>query len=168
VPLVIGTLVFVLIFLAIGLSVVLAAMRSGRKPGGNGPESRGARRAWGLGIGVVMLVLGIGLPALVLITNSNSHASDGAGGAHLNAAETHGRALFARNCSTCHTLGGSAAVGRVGPNLDTLNGGNVPKALVLNAIAKGRAQGNGQMPAGLLYGDDAKDVADYVARVSGR
>ena len=164
----IGTLVFVLIFLAIGLSVVLAAMRSGRKPGGNGPESPGTRRAWALGIGVVMLVLGIGLPALVLITNSNSHASEGAGGAHLNAAETHGRALFARNCSTCHTLGGSAAVGRVGPNLDTLNGGDLQQAFVLDAIAKGRAQGNGQMPAGLLYGNDAKDVAAYVARVAGR
>lgn len=164
----IGTLVFVLIFLAIGLSVVLAAMRSGRKPGGNGPESRGARRAWGLGIGIVMLVLGIGLPALVLITNSHSHASESAGGAHLTAAQTRGRELFAENCATCHTLDGSAAVGRVGPNLDLLNGGNLQKAFVLNAIAQGRARGSGQMPAGLLYGDDAKDVADYVSEVAGR
>jgi cytochrome c553 len=168
VPHVIGTLVFVLIFLAIGLSVVLAAMRSGRRPGGKGSESRGARRAWTVGLAVVMLVLGVGLPALVLISNSNSHASDGAGGAHLNVAETHGRALFARNCSTCHTLGGSSAVGRVGPNLDLLNGGNLQQGFVLDAIAKGRAQGNGQMPAGLLYGEDAKDVAAYVARVAGR
>lgn len=164
----IGTLVFVLIFLAVGLSVVLAAMRSGRRPGGNGSESRGARRAWTVGLGVVMLVLGIGLPALVLITNGNDHASDGAGGAHLNAAETRGRELFAHSCSTCHTLGGSSAVGRVGPNLDLLNGGNLQQAFVLDAIAKGRARGAGQMPAGLLYGDDAKDVAAYVARVAGR
>jgi mono/diheme cytochrome c family protein len=168
VPHVIGTLVFVLIFLAVGLSVVLAAMRSGRRPGGNGPESPGRRRAWAVGLGIVMLVLGIALPALVLITNSNSHASEGAGGAHLTAAETHGRELFAKNCATCHTLGGSSAVGRVGPNLDLLNGGDLKAAFVLDAIAKGRAQGNGQMPAGLLYGDDAKDVAAYVARVAGR
>lgn len=164
----IGTLVFVLIFLVVGLSVVLAAMRSGRKPGGNGPESRAARRTWSLGLGLVMLVLGVGLPALVLITNSHNHASDGAGGAHLTAAETSGRELFARNCATCHTLGGSSAVGRVGPNLDLLNGGNLQPAFVLNAIQQGRARGNGQMPAGLLVGDDAKNVAAYVAKVSGR
>jgi mono/diheme cytochrome c family protein len=168
VPLVIGTLVFVLIFLTIGLSVVLAAMRSGRPPAGSKSETRGARRAWGLGIALVIVVLGVGLPVLVLVTNGKDHASHGAGGVDLNASATKGRSLFARNCSTCHTLGGSNAVGRVGPNLDTLNGGNLKPAFVLDAIAKGRANGNGQMPAGLLYGQEAKDVADYVATVSGR
>lgn len=164
----IGTLVFVLIFLAIGLSVVLAAMRSGRPPAGSRPESRASRRAWGLGIALVILVLGIGLPVLVLVTNGEDGASRGAGGADLNAAATNGRELFARNCATCHTLAGSNAVGRVGPNLDTLNGGNLKPAFVLDAIQKGRANGNGQMPAGLLFGQDAKDVAEYVATVAGR
>jgi mono/diheme cytochrome c family protein len=164
---VIGTLVFVLIFLAIGLSVVLAAMRSGRPPGGK-PESRGARRAWGIGIAVVILALGVALPAVILVNNGDNHASEGAGGVKLNAAETNGRELFARNCSTCHTLAGSHAVGRVGPNLDTLNGGNLQPAFVLDAIEKGRARGNGQMPAGLLFGQDARDVAAYVSTVSGR
>ncbi|HEX5927292.1 MAG TPA: hypothetical protein VFY45_25980, partial [Baekduia sp.] len=62
----------------------------------------------------------------------------------------------------------SAAVGRVGPNLDTLNGGNLKPAFVLDAIEKGRARGAGQMPSGLLYGAEAKDVADYVSTVAGR
>jgi mono/diheme cytochrome c family protein len=168
VPLVIGTLVFVLIFLAVGLSVVLAAMRSGRPPAGSKPESRGTRRAWGLGIGLVILVVGLGLPALILINNGDDHASQGAGGAKLNASATNGRQLFAQNCATCHTLSGSNAVGRVGPNLDTLNGGNLKAAFVLDAIKNGRARGNGQMPAGLLVGRDAQDVADYVAAVAGR
>jgi mono/diheme cytochrome c family protein len=168
VPLVIGTLVFVLVFLAIGLSVVLAAMRSGRPAAGSRPESRGSRRAKALGIGLVILVVGIGLPALVLTTNGDDHASEGAGGVQLNAAATHGRQLFARNCSTCHTLAGSNAAGRVGPNLDTLNGGDLKPAFVLDAINKGRANGNGQMPAGLLFGQDARDVAQYVATVAGR
>jgi mono/diheme cytochrome c family protein len=168
VPLVIGTLVFVLIFLVIGLSVVLAAMRSGRPPAGSKPQSRGQRRAVGLGIGLVILVLGVGLPALVLLNNGESHASEGAGGAKLNASATKGRQLFARTCSTCHTLSGSNAVGRVGPNLDTLNGGNLKPAFVLDAIKNGRARGNGQMPADLLFGQDAQDVANYVATVSGR
>jgi mono/diheme cytochrome c family protein len=168
VPHVIGTLVFVLAFLAIGLSVVLAAMRSGRPPAGSRPESRGARRAWGLGIGLVILVVGIGLPLLVLVSNGEDHAKRGAGGVDLNASETTGRQLFAEKCATCHTLSGSNAVGRVGPNLDTLNGGDLKPAFVLDAIKNGRARGAGQMPAGLLYGADAQDVANYVATVAGR
>jgi mono/diheme cytochrome c family protein len=165
---VIGTLVFVLIFLAIGLSVVLAAMRSGRPPAGSKPESRGTRRAWGIGLAVVIVALGLALPALVLVNNGDNHAKHGAGGVELTSAETNGRTLFARNCATCHTLAGSNAVGRVGPNLDELNGGNLKPAFVLDAIAKGRARGAGQMPAGLLVGEDAKDVAEYVATVAGR
>jgi len=165
---VIGTLVFVLVFLAIGLTVVLVAMRSGRAASGPRRESRGARRAYGIGLGLVILVVGLGLPALVLATNGDNHASEGAGGVKLTAAETHGRQLFARNCATCHTLAGSHAVGRVGPNLDTLNGGNLQAAFILDAIKNGRARGNGQMPAGLLVGNDAKDVAAYVSAVAGR
>jgi mono/diheme cytochrome c family protein len=165
---VIGTVVFVLVFLAIGLSVVLAAMRSGRPPAGSKPASRGSRRAWGMGIAVVVVLLGVALPLLVLVSNNQNHASEGQGGVDLTAAQTNGRHLFAKNCSTCHTLAGSSAVGRVGPNLDTLNGGDLKPAFVLDAIEKGRARGQGQMPAGLLYGEDAKDVAEYVSTVAGR
>jgi cytochrome c553 len=165
---VIGTLVFVLIFLALGLGVVFAAMRSGRAPSGSKPESRGTARAWAIGIGVIVIVLGVGVPAVVAVSNSNNHASEGIGGVDLSVAQTNGRHLFARNCSTCHTLAGSNAVGRVGPNLDTLNGGNLKPAFVLDAIEHGRARGQGQMPAGLLYGQDARDVAEYVSAVAGR
>jgi mono/diheme cytochrome c family protein len=165
---VIGTLVFVLIFLVIGLTVVLAAMRSGRPPAGSKPETRGVRRAWGVGLGIVIIGLGLALPAVILVNNGDEHASHGEGGVQLTAAETNGRELFARNCATCHTLAGSHAVGRVGPNLDELNGGNLKPAFVLDAIAKGRARGAGQMPAGLLVGQDAKDVAAYVSTVAGR
>ena len=42
-----------------------------------------------------------------------------------------------------------------------------PKGLILDAIAKGRARGQGQMPAGLVDGQDAQDVAAYVAAVAG-
>jgi mono/diheme cytochrome c family protein len=165
---VIGTLVFVLAFLALGLSVVLAAMRSGRPLAGSKKETRAQRRAWGVGIAVLIAALGVALPVAVAVNNGEDHASQGIGGVKLNAAQTNGRALFAEKCSTCHTLAGSHAVGRVGPNLDTLNGGTLKPAFVLDAIKNGRASGNGQMPSGLLYGDDAKDVADYVSTVSGR
>ena len=40
-------------------------------------------------------------------------------------------------------------------------------ALVENAIKLGRANGNGNMPALLLNGADAKNVAAYIAAVAG-
>jgi mono/diheme cytochrome c family protein len=166
---VIGTVVFILFFLALGLSVVLIAMRSGRAPAGSRRESRGARRAWSVGIGLVILVIGLGLPVLVLATNHHGHAKRGPGGVDLTTAEVKGRAMFATTCSTCHTLDGSNSVGRVGPDLDALVVGvQNKKAFVLDAIKNGRANGNGNMPAGLFYGPEANEVAAYVAAVAGR
>ncbi|MEA2255541.1 MAG: hypothetical protein QOG35_1586, partial [Solirubrobacteraceae bacterium] len=49
-------------------------------------------------------------------------------------------------------------------NLDNLH---PPRALVLDAIEQGRARGQGQMPAGLVDGQDAKDVAAFVVAVAG-
>jgi mono/diheme cytochrome c family protein len=56
-------------------------------------------------------------------------------------------------------------VGKVGPNLDQLH---PPQALVIDAIRKGRARGQGQMPANLVDGQDAQEVAAFVAKVGGR
>ncbi|HEU4975193.1 MAG TPA: cytochrome c [Baekduia sp.] len=164
----IGTIVFVLAFVVLGLGVVAVAMRSGRHPDPNRRPSRAQRRAWGSSIALFMVVVGIGVPLLVLITNSSSHAQQGPSGVDLTEAQAHGRQLFAENCATCHTLSASHAVGRVGPNLDQLNGGNLTPAFVLDAIKNGRARGMGNMPAGLLTGQDAKDVASYIAAVAGR
>jgi mono/diheme cytochrome c family protein len=167
VPRVIGTIAFVLIFVVIALAVLSAAMRSGRRrtAAGRTSESRGTRRAWGFGLPLAMLVIGVGVPLLVLVVNGNSHAEKGPAGVDLNAAQAHGRELFAQNCSTCHTLSASRAVGKVGPDLDQLR---PPAGLTLDAIKNGRARGNGQMPRNLLKGEDAKDVASYVAAVAGR
>ena len=56
-------------------------------------------------------------------------------------------------------------MGRVGPNLDVLR---PPKELVLDAIDKGRALGMGQMPAQVVEGKEAEDVAAFVAKTAGR
>src|ERR687893_254274 len=50
----------------------------------------------------------------------------------------------------------AAAVGRVGPDLDVLA---PTTGLTINAIEEGRARGQGQMPAQLLDGEEAKHVA---------
>jgi mono/diheme cytochrome c family protein len=160
--------VLVSFWVVVGLGVFLVALRGGgrrRARGGAGGESRASRRGFIVVASVVWLLFGVGLPALVLANNGEEKAKAAPGGVKLNAAQRNGRELFAQNCSQCHTLRAVNAVGKVGPNLDQLR---PPKELVLNAIEQGRARGNGQMPAGLLAGQDAKDVADFVAAVAGR
>ncbi len=116
-------------------------------------------------IATIAVVFGVGIPVVIGVGNGSAAENNGPGGLTLNSAEIRGRQLFAHNCATCHTLDGAAAVGKVGPNLDQLR---PPKVLVLNAIAVGRAEGLGQMPAELLTGRDAQDVATFVAAVAGR
>ncbi|HEX7300964.1 MAG TPA: cytochrome c [Solirubrobacteraceae bacterium] len=163
----IAALVFVLAFVVLGLSVVFFAFSGGPRGAHErraGP-SRASRRAVVAGTVMIVLGLGVAVPLAVAVVNGNDHAKSAPGGVELTAAEVHGRAIFARYCSTCHTLKASNAVGKVGPNLDVLH---PPKVLVLDAIKKGRAQGRGQMPPGLVDGQDAQDVAAYVAKVAGR
>ena len=84
--------------------------------------------------------------------------------------------LFGQNCGVCHTLAAANGIGKVGPNLDTLK---PPQKLVLDTINNGCVQnpppnsaqaclGEGTMPAQLLQGKDAQDVASFVARVAGK
>jgi len=164
---VIGTIVFVAIFVSVGLTVVLLAMRSGRGPQRAQPETRATRRAWGFGLAAAVIVIGVGLPLVVMIANNDSQAKQGPSGVDLTTAQANGRALFVKNCATCHTLGATHSVGRVGPNLDELAAVQGKPAFVLDAIDKGRARGQGQMPAGVIDGQDAQDVASYVNRVAG-
>lgn len=154
----------VLVFLTTGLSVVAAAFAGRRKPGG-APASHGGNRLIYIGISLIVLGLGIAIPALIATGNADDAKKQAVGGVDLSRAQVSGRQLFARNCATCHTLRASNSVGKVGPSLDVLR---PPAALVENAVLNGRAQGRGNMPAGLLTGGDAKDVAAYVAAVAGR
>jgi mono/diheme cytochrome c family protein len=136
----------------------------GARRGRRGP-SRGYRRTVGVATGIIIIAIGVAVPALVLANNSDNQAEKAPGGLTLTASQERGRTIFARECATCHTLRAANAVGRVGPNLDQLH---PPKPLVLDAIAKGRARGQGQMPVGLVDGPDAQDVASFVAVVAGR
>jgi mono/diheme cytochrome c family protein len=71
------------------------------------------------------------------------------------------KAKFATTCGACHTLANAGTTGQVGPNLDTLK---PDAARVLHQIQVG----GGPMPPGLLTGQDAQDVANYVAAVAGK
>jgi mono/diheme cytochrome c family protein len=162
----IAAVIFVLAFLLLGLGVLVFAF-SGRTGGRSrrGAPSRAGRRFVAVMVTIVILALGLAVPLAIGVVNGNDHATNAPGGVDLNAAETNGRAVFGTNCATCHTLKASNAVGKVGPNLDVLH---PPKGLILDAIANGRARGQGQMPAGIVDGQDAQDVAAYVAAVAGR
>jgi mono/diheme cytochrome c family protein len=89
------------------------------------------------------------------------------------ASDTEAKQLFQTNCGACHTLARAGTDGIVGPNLDDLLGGAPPESnvdRVSNAIQDGfNSSGfQGQMPAGILEGEDADLVANFVARVAGQ
>ena len=163
-PPVITALAFIITFIVIGLVVIAAAFGGGRRDRERprGPSRRG-RRTVAILVGIAVLALGVIIPALVIAAARTVDKAPG--GVSLNAADERGRDVFAQRCATCHTLRAANAVGKVGPNLDQLR---PPKALILDAIQKGRARGQGQMPAGLVDGRDAQDVANYVTKVAGR
>jgi mono/diheme cytochrome c family protein len=162
-----ATLVFTLIFLGLGVTVFFIAISGG--PGGArkrmASQSRGTRRLALINFLIALVVLGIGIPAAVIAAVDNRDSIPEANVSNLTAAEKEGRNLFGERCANCHTLQAANAVAQVGPNLDDLR---PPKNLVLDAIHNGRARGNGNMAADLVEGQDADDVADFVAKAVGQ
>jgi mono/diheme cytochrome c family protein len=78
-------------------------------------------------------------------------------------------------CGTCHTLANAGTTGVVGPNLDTTFGIVRAQGFDISTIrdvVRGQiaypetetAEGGTGMPANLVTGQDARDVADYVAQ----
>jgi mono/diheme cytochrome c family protein len=159
--------VFTLVFIALGLGVLFVAMSGGA--GGArkllASQSRGTRRLALINFILGLLILGLGIPAAVIATVNARNDVPRANVSNLTAAEKHGRELFGERCRNCHTLKAAHAVAQVGPNLDNLR---PPKSLVLDAINKGRARGNGNMAAQLVEGKDAEDVAAFVAKAVGQ
>jgi mono/diheme cytochrome c family protein len=171
---------FIIAFVVIGLTVVFLAFGGGPRGARQQlhTQSRAGNRAVSAIVGAVALVIGIGVPALVMASNTDHQSKKAPGGVKLTSAERHGRTLFAKNCSTCHTLKAARGAGKVGPNLDALisgiNGASPAETVknritfIKDAITNGRARGSGQMPAGLLEGQDEQNVAQFVATVAGR
>ena len=161
------TLVFVLVFVGLALGVLFVAL-SGGTSGARArlaSQSRGTRRLALVNFVLAVLILGIAIPAAVIASVDDRNDIPSANVSNLTKAEEHGRELFGQRCRNCHTLKAANAVAQVGPNLDDLR---PPKNLVLDAIHNGRARGNGQMAADLVEGQDAEDVAAFVAKAVGQ
>lgn len=158
-----STVLLVSFFVLVGLAVVLVAMRSGSKGPVLDSSRRGSRRALAVLLTLAFVVFVVAVPILVAVDGADQDAR--AGSVQLTAQEREGRQVFNERCVQCHTLGASNAVQQVGPNLDVLR---PPKELTLDAIEKGRARGQGQMPAQVVVGEEAEAVAAYVAKVAGR
>jgi mono/diheme cytochrome c family protein len=116
-------------------------------------------------------------------------AGCGTGGISAGKADTsNGKALFQQKCGSCHTLADAGTQGKVGPNLDDAFAGprsegfddstfrNVVHDQILYPVQEpvgyittpdGKQQRAPGMPADLVTGQDAQDVAAYVASVAG-
>lgn len=90
-----------------------------------------------------------------------------------------GKTLFQAKCSACHTLANANATGTIGPNLDDAFGPDKAQTFQLSTIAdvvRGQiaypdtnpGTGAPGMTANLLHGQQARDVAAYVAMCSAR
>jgi mono/diheme cytochrome c family protein len=85
-----------------------------------------------------------------------------------------GKAKFVEKCGSCHTLARAGTQGTTGPNLDTafqtaLRDGldrDTVEGVVHKQILHPRS--DSQMPAGLVKGEEADDVAAYVGYAAAR
>jgi mono/diheme cytochrome c family protein len=168
---------FVAFWVVLGLGVFFLAGRGGPRGARATVQAQSyrSRRAMTWIFVVIYAGFGVLLPVVFLVGNHNK-ANAQVGGIKLTAAERKGREIFGQKCGLCHTLAAANAVGKVGPNLDVV----MPTGpLVLHTIANGCLQspppgsqegclGYGTMPANVVQGVQATEVAQFVARVAGK
>jgi mono/diheme cytochrome c family protein len=114
--------------------------------------------------GIVVVFFGLLLPYWAISKEGGESASP----EKVAASDQEAKELFQTNCGACHTLARAGTDGIVGPDLDDLLGQGTPEAnkqRVQTAIENGV---DGRMPAGILQGENAEQVADFVARVAGQ
>jgi mono/diheme cytochrome c family protein len=84
----------------------------------------------------------------------------------------HGKQLFVQRCGACHTLARADTKGIVGPNLDDAFAQSLQegfKRSVVRGVVREQIlypNRDGKMPAKVVTGQDAEDVAAYVAEAA--
>ena len=152
-------------FVLLGIGIIFVAFSGGPGKAREAYLTKGGR-FFRFSIALLYVVLGLAVPALVI---ANREPSEGATSPiqHEEASSDleEGKELFRQTCASCHTLAAANARGVTGPNLDEI--GEMTEERVLNAIKVG-GTGQKRMPAGLLEGEDAEYVAQYVTAVAGQ
>ena len=94
------------------------------------------------------------------------------GGASGTADQTNGQKQFQSKCAGCHTLAAAGSQGTVGPNLDDAFRADKQQGFkdstIRDVVLVQIRQPSPPMPASLVKGQDAQDVAAYVASVAGK
>src|SRR3954470_24837808 len=155
-------------WILIGIGVIFVSFSGG--PGAaREAYLTGGRRAFGVLIVLTYIGIGIAIPAVVIASRGTREGNS----THLSQTKLrdtkadvrNGKMLFTESCAACHNLDAVNARGVTGPDLDKI--GPVTPGRVLSAI-KGGGTGQDRMPAGLLQGQNAKDVAAFVSVVAGK
>jgi cytochrome c2 len=87
---------------------------------------------------------------------------------------SNGKALFTERCGSCHILGRAGTQGRTGPDLDMAFRSALASGMdreTVEGIVHGQIlhpRKASAMPAGLAKGEDARDIAAYVAFATAR
>ena len=132
------------------------------------PSATARRRRQAVAVVVSGLLAALGLSACSDTVGYTQPAGD----------KIRGKQLFVKKCGSCHTLRDAATTGKIGPDLDyafvqsRIDG--LGQDTILQVV---RAQiaypvttpstGTPGMPANIVEGQDADDVATYVASVAG-
>lgn len=129
--------------------------------------------------GLVLVLLAVIIPAWAYRSDGDPHRGRMEVPANLKTGQT----LFEDNCGNCHKLYAAGTDGDFGPDLDqklapagTATGPDAAsqiegiKGQVLNAIEQGADDPTvpGRMPAGIVAGPVAEEIAEFVAATAGR
>jgi mono/diheme cytochrome c family protein len=121
---------------------------------------------------LIAVLFGVVAAALLAVGCGTVGYSEGTGD------KSRGKELFVQKCGSCHTLANAGTKGQIGPNLDYAFlesrrdglGESTILQVVRGQIAypiTNTSTGAPGMPANLVEGQPAEDVASYVASVAG-
>ncbi len=99
-------------------------------------------------------------------------AGCGTGGKAGTGDQQNGSRLFTSKCAGCHVLAAAGSQGTTGPNLDNAFAADrtqgFKQSTIQNVVLDQIREPSAPMPKDLVTGQDAQDVAAYVAAVAGQ
>jgi hypothetical protein len=159
---------FLVPWIIVGLVVIFISFTGGPGRAREAYMTRGGR-GFVLLVALIYLGIGVAIPAVVIASRGTHVGNSSQLSQDLVRSEpplvAQGRTLFIESCAACHNLDAVNARGVTGPDLDKV--GTVTPARVLSAIRIG-GTGQRRMPAGLLQGQNAQAVAQFVSAVAGK